>query len=280
MSTRFGNYRLDTDPGINKDFKTSLAPTLKASGSGDPDLRPYCTPTHQWSLSACAGNATADSVEILDALDEAAKAKKESRKPLPTVQLARLFVYAKARELHQELSKDQGTYISSCFEVLSRFGICSEQTWPYDTSKVFVTPSIKALREATGHKIHSYYRISETGSERVDAVLTALRAYHPVVFGTLIPAWFGQWNGTDVINHPKDKEPLAGGHAMILVGWSSAKSAFIVKNSWGTAWGDRGYWYMSPEYLAWNNTWDLWVPTRGYSFIHGVDETTVTIIKS
>jgi len=280
--TRFGNYRLDIDPGINKDFTRSLAPALRASAnasSGDPDLRPYCSDTNQWSLSACAGNATADSVEILDAQDEEYKAAKEGRAKVPIAQLARLFVYAKARELHQDLDKDQGTYISSCFEVLSRFGICTEKLWPYDASKVFVTPSIKALREATGHKIHSYYRVHEDGNDRVDAVLLALKAKHPVVFGTLIPSWFSTLRDSNPVTRPKDNEQTAGGHAMIIVGWSSAKSCFIVKNSWGKAWGDEGYWYMSPEYLAWESTWDLWVPTRGYAFTKPVDETTVTVIK-
>jgi C1A family cysteine protease len=262
-----GMYR--KDPNQGQDFSSVLAPRLKVgSVNGDVDLRPFCTSTNQYSLSACAGNSTADAVEILDRIDGK-----------PSIELSRLFVYAKARELHQELNKDRGTYISTCFEVLSRFGICSEAAWPYLTEKVHVTPSIKALREATGHKIHSYYRIGTGGHERVDAVITALRAKHPVVFGTLIPTWFGEWRGTSVINHPKDDGPTAGGHAMILVGWDSGKSAFIVKNSWGRAWGDDGFWYMSPEYLAWENTWDLWVPTRGYSFRKPADETTVTVIK-
>lgn len=245
-------YRRDIDRGLTKDFKTGLAPVLKNLEGPDPDLRPYCTSTNQYNLQSCAGNATADAVEIFDVA--------EGR---PHVELSRLFVYTKARELHGELNKDAGTYISSCFKVLSRFGICTEKAWTYDSSKVFTTPSMLSLREATGHKIHSYYSIQDTGDARCQAVIAALRARHPVVFGTQIPVGFDQYT-KGVLGVPKGA--VEGGHAMIVVGWLSKMNAFIVKNSWGSGWGDGGFWYMSPEFLAWDSTWDLWVPTRGYAF--------------
>lgn len=39
-----------------------------------------------------------------------------------------------------------------------------------------------------------------------------------------------------------------GGHAVCLVGYT--KKHFIVRNSWGTAWGDQGFAYASNEYAA------------------------------
>jgi len=33
-------------------------------------------------------------------------------------------------------------------------------------------------------------------------------------------------------------------HAVILVGWDDTKGAWILKNSWGTNWGDKGYMYI------------------------------------
>lgn len=223
--------------------------------NGDPDLRRFCTPSNQWSLSSCAGNATADAVEILDAV--AGKSR---------VELSRLFVYANARILHQELHRDEGTYISTCFEVLSRFGVCAEDTWPYEESKVFVSPSLKAMREATGHKIKSYYRIRATGKERVNQCIAALQAYCPVVFGTLVSKNLGSHRGEGILNIPTGSD-VGGGHAMILVGHDSARKAFILKNSWGDRWGMNGFAYISEDYIAWGNTWDLWVPYGGYAHV-------------
>lgn len=228
--------------------------------SGDVDLRDFCTETNQHQLSSCAGNATADAVEVLNAL--------AGYKP---VQLSRLFVYALARNLEPDpddpsktmLGRDEGSQIRLCFDVLSRYGICDEYLWPYDPALVFTSPSMKALRQAVGHRIHGYYRIDSVGAQRVADIISALRARHPVVFGTLIAKSFEGVGDDTPVGPPSG--PTLGGHAMMIVGYIEGKG-FIVKNSWGSAWGIDGFCFMAPEYLAWDQTTDLWVPTLGASF--------------
>lgn len=254
----------------DKDFATDLAPTLVQVSPGDVDLRRYCTESNQFNIGSCAGNATADSIELLNAIEEEMKAIAAGVAPPLPLQLSRLFVYAMARGMmdddgdgQADIDKDDGTFIRLCFEILSRYGICDEIVWPYDTTKVFTVPSFKAIRQATAHRIHSYYRIKQTGDDRLWAVRSALRANHPVVFATLVNASFMQWRGKlTPIGKPNGE--TKGGHAMLIVGLLG--DHFIVKNSWGTGWGDGGYWLMSAEYLAWSETNDLWVPTMGSSF--------------
>jgi len=41
---------------------------------------------------------------------------------------------------------------------------------------------------------------------------------------------------------------VRGGHAVCLVGYD--EDSFIVRNSWGTTWGDRGFAYASDQYAA------------------------------
>jgi len=252
----------------DSDFKTQLLPKLTLA-AGDVDLSEYTTETNQFGLSACAGNATGDSIEVLNDIDEKAKAKAENRAPKPPVQVSRLFIYSMARSLMDDdgdgqgdIDKDEGTYIRLCFEVLSRFGVCEESIWAYDESKVFVAPSIKALRRAVGRRIHSYYRIKQTGDDRLDAMVSALRAKHPVVFGTLVDQAFMQTNGPSIVSPPTGA--TVGGHAMLCVGYVDGK--FLVKNSWGKGWRDNGFCLFTPEYMKWVNTWDLWVPTLGTVF--------------
>lgn len=255
---KFG-YSQDPPSEADFDFKSSLAPRLAQATSGDPDLRSFCTETDQLSAGACVGNASADSVEVLDAV--------EGR---PRIQLSRLFVYTLARNMMDidrdgrgDIDRDDGTYIRLAFEVLNRFGICTEAKWPYDLSKLHVLPSLKAMREATGHRIHSYYRIHETGDARCDAVLQALRSNHPVVFGTKIDSYFLQLTNDTPVGIPQGD--IRGGHAMLIVGYLTGLG-FLVKNSWGNKWGDLGFWFMKPEYLSWEHTKDLWVPTSGTTF--------------
>jgi len=268
--TEFGYLR---DPvgniPLDLDFGSGLKPYLTGVTRGDVDLSKYATESDQRSLSSCAGNATADSVEILCAIEEEKKSLATGRAPRPIPQLSRLFVYSMARALQDcdnngqgDLNLDKGTFIRLCFEVLSRFGICEEEVWPYLESKVFTPPSIKALRQATGHKIHSYYRIKQEGVDRIPEVVAALRSNHPVVFGTLIDNSFQSSAGPSKITIPTGS--IIGGHAMLIVGY--VDGFFKVKNSWGSSWREGGYCYFTPEYLAWSQTWDVWVPTMGTVF--------------
>jgi len=237
---------------IEQDWDAAdLLKIVKPKTTGDVDLREYCTDSNQGPLSSCVGNATADSVEILNAIEGRGR-----------VELSRLFVYAMARILNGALNVDGGTYIRSAFESLNKFGICEETLWPYTASKVNTSPSLIAQQRARGHKISAYYRIKSSGAQRVNDAITALRAHKPVVFGTLLDDTFYGVRGTNTVTVPTGK--IIGAHAMILVGYANGR--FIAKNSWGTYWGDRGYWYMSTDYFAWNNTWDIWVPTLGTDF--------------
>lgn len=233
-------------------FLTGLPSVL----SGDVDLSSYTTETDQLNLESCAGNATADSIEILLDIAEKDAASAEGREPKPPVQVSRLFIYSMTRERIGELGNDAGTYIRGCFDTLSRFGVCEESYWPYDPSKVYTSPSLKAQRRAVGNKIHSYYKIKES-SNRLDQIVSALRARHPVVFGTGISKDFMRLKGDAVQEIPSNP---AGNHAMIIVGYFQG-IGFLVKNSWGRRWGANGLCLMSPEYISWEGSFDFWVPT-------------------
>ena len=249
----------------DRSFAVALSPMLSAVTAGDVDLRPYTTQTNQYSASSCVGNATTDSVEILNAIAG-----------VPPVQLSRLFVYTLARNMADEdgdgradIDRDHGTYIRLAFDVLEKFGICREDLaveqggWPYDLNRLFTLPSLKSMRAATGHRIHSSYRIDEQGEARVQRIIEALRAYHPVVFGTRIEQSFQSLAGPGPVSPPAGS--TIGGHAMIVVGYLQ-EQGFIIKNSWGPSWGENGFCIMTPEYLAWEGTTDLWVPTKGAMF--------------
>ena len=78
----------------------------------------------------------------------------------------------------------------------------------------------------------------------------------PVVVGTLV---FDSWlrspetRRTGKITMPLPGEPTEGGHAWCIVGYQDEASVpgggyFIVRNSWGTGWGDRGFAYASNDY--------------------------------
>ena len=55
---------------------------------------------------------------------------------------------------------------------------------------------------------------------------------------------------------PKKNESQAGGHAVLAVGFDDKTRRFIVRNSWGTDWGQHGYFTMPYDYLLEENLSD------------------------
>jgi C1A family cysteine protease len=70
------------------------------------------------------------------------------------------------------------------------------------------------------------------------------RAYLPINFESDIA------NNTGLIPIPDtNNETLLGGHELCLIGFDDSKELFIVMNSWGSSWGDKGFCYIPYSYL-------------------------------
>lgn len=207
----------------------------------------------QESLSSCVANATIGALEILLTASGNWKA------------LSRLFVYWNARMYSKETDKDAGTYIRDAFKSLSTLGVCLESAWSYDVSKVFAQPPLEAYKEGNDNIIDSFYRISTYGNERLNDIEIAIRANHPVVFGTGVSKAFtqdfSQFGSSTVWGIPSD---TVGGHAMVIVGVrrnADGTRNFYVRNSWGDTWGRAGHAWFDESYITWDQTTDIWVPT-------------------
>ena len=55
---------------------------------------------------------------------------------------------------------------------------------------------------------------------------------------------------TGVVPIPGPKERELGGHAVLAIGYDDSQGRFIVRNSWGQKWGDKGYFTMPYDYLT------------------------------
>lgn len=195
------------------------------------DLRSYCSPVEdQGNLGSCTGNAIAEAIEMLD--------KRNGK----NTERSRLFVYYYERLLEGTVNRDSGAYIRDGIKVTYNYGVPLESLWPYDVKKYRVPPSKEANADALRRKVTLYERAADFNS-----CINALTNGYPVVVGFEVYASFmGSIVGrTGIMPYPNTKtEPLLGGHAVLLVGYDNSKQWFIVKNSWGSSWGDKGYFYM------------------------------------
>lgn len=261
----FSDYPFE---GANASFVESVASLVKDPGvetSGVLDLRMWCSPIENQSRAgSCVGNSVVGALEFL-----------QIRNGLSYVDLSRLFVYYNSRLQHGETDRDEGTYIRLAFGTLTGLGTCTEKSWPYDLSKLFIRPSWKSYREAYPHKITSYYRIQETsGQPLVDAIKRALQAQHPVVFGMIVDNDYMNVGRDGIVSMPRKDRIDPGGHAQVIVGYDDNARRWIVRNSWGVGWGDLGYAYVPYDYLDVSDANDFWVP---YLSTSSTTNTTVTV---
>lgn len=177
---------------------------------------------------------------------------------------SRLMLYYLARAQLAETDVDAGTFIRLAFQSLNKFGFCPETLWPYtDQGDAWKTkPSLEAFRSAYDQRSAtprptSYYKIFDTGFDRVAAVKMALSAGYLVAFGTAVSkAFCANDLGVGPLSAPVDKE-LAGLHAMTIVDHEG--DVFRTVNSWGEEWGERGFWHARADYIAWPESDDFWV---------------------
>lgn len=240
------------------ELKTALQAKLKVSAPGPVDLSAFCVAMNQYDLDSCVGNGTCESLEILENI-----ANKNVAGYNPTI-LSRMFVWAMARTQNGTLGQNTGTYVRTAFNVLATLGVCTEATWPYEDNLTTVSPSLVAQQEALGHTITAAYRIDTLMQDRINDVITALQNNLPVVFGTNVTTAFESLTGNGPVDVPGPTDALGGGHCMVIVGWDGTN--FLVKNSWGTSWGANGFCLLTPAYITWDITTDLWVPTLSPTF--------------
>ena len=62
---------------------------------------------------------------------------------------------------------------------------------------------------------------------------------------------------TGIVSIPQPSERSLGGHAVLAVGYDNVQKRFIVRNSWGTDWGQGGYYYMPLSVFA-QDASDFW----------------------
>ena len=84
---------------------------------------------------------------------------------------------------------------------------------------------------------------SESGTE-ID-IRREIYHWGPVTSGFTVHQDFETWDGKGVYSHDGTSAE-SGGHAIIILGWGSENGVlyWVVRNSWGDAWGDGGYFKM------------------------------------
>jgi len=171
------------------------------------------------------------------------------------LELSPRFVYNLCKKLDGS-PDEEGTYPRVAMKVLMQYGVCREFFWPYiphQTDK----PEKNASEDAKRYRIKAYARLVSLLEMKRSLVVNG-----PFIAGVEVyESWFSPKAGkTGMIPMPKKGEELQGGHAVCIAGYDESKKLFKFKNSWGSAWADKGYGYLPFAYIekycldAWSGT--------------------------
>ena len=222
------------------DQRDFLYARLRPSGVRLPravDLRSSMSPVEdQGQLGSCTANALAGALEFL-----------EIKSGQPLVDLSRLFIYYNERAIEHTVASDSGAMLRDGIKSLVARGVCSEKKWPYVVANFTRKPPAVCYTEAKKYTLRSYHRIASLGEMRA-----CLAEGYPFVFGFAVYEGF-ETPGvarSGVLNMPRPSERQLGGHAVCAVGYDDKEGRLLVRNSWGSAWGKKGYFTMPYDYAA------------------------------
>ena len=234
----------------HRDHKVKVGGQFLAAYAALPasvDLRPLCSPVeNQGRLQSCTGNAIVGAMELL-----------ENKRGGNFYDLSRLFVYWNERDIEGATGQDVGAYIRDGIKVVASFGACLESIWPYNESIVFTRPTDAAFADAQRHRVTEYARVGQT----IQEIKGVLAGRFPIVFGFSVYDSFESEEvaRTGILPMPAIGESCLGGHAVLAIGYDDARQAVLVRNSWGTEWGQSGYFWMPYDYITMPDlTADLW----------------------
>ncbi len=174
---------------------------------------------------------------------------------------------------------DYGSYFDDAFNVLNTLGCCSLVKMPYDDSDYTSWPSTQAFIDAMPRKTvtpsngynENYIKL-ETDDD-LDSLKQLLLNGYVVVFGISVYDNYLNISDYNNIYALADKTGSNyGGHAQCIVGFDDTietpdgTGAFRVVNSWGTDWGDSGFYWISYEAIKYGSDlsfgYAMWVDDR------------------
>lgn len=262
MEQEFKLNHIPSSPSDEDISFSSVKEKFVAAGPFQDRYATHIIPEHtpvsnQGRWGTCGANAIVDALEILMGLED----------PSKVTQLSRLFVYWNARVPNEKTDQDSGIELRHGFNSVKKLGVCPETDWSYENNSIYLQPPISAYKVGNTNTFQEFYRVTSFGSDRLVDIEAAIRANHPVVFGTAIAKEFMKNYYADENKSwaPPGENQIFGYHAMIITGVrfnANSELEFLIRNSWGEAWGHKGHCWFKASYIDYEETSDIWVPTR------------------
>lgn len=197
----------------------------------------------QGDTGSCVGWATADGVLRYHMV----KAGKLDQKTLLSVR----FIWMSSKETDtltgypETFIEGAGTTLKAAVDISRKFGVVPDAVLPFKINTLMYSGDEKAFfATAAQRKISSYFNLGKDPAK--------WRAWiannGPILAALNVDKTWDDAAATKGKLDVFQPNTTRGGHAITVVGYTQDR--FIIRNSWGTGWGDKGFGYASEAYIA------------------------------
>jgi hypothetical protein len=241
-------------PSDDWTFETAAEAEYTPAGNtalpASKDLRaPWWAISNQGSTGASVGWATADLLRW-----HFVKAARLTNSQL----LSPRFLWIASKELDPSVGRPAGfieeapSSLKAALEVARKYGVVRDTVLPFANASPFLGRSSAFYAIAAQRKILAYFNLGNN--------LMTWRSWlannGPILARLDVDQTWDDASKNHGYLDEYRPETARGGHAVVVVGYT--KDRFIIRNSWGTGWGDEGFGLASLAYA-----WDALTETYG-----------------
>ena len=236
--------------GTEKDWTYGDAVASGALGAvaalpASVDLRQaWWTIGDQGNTGSCVGWATAEGVARYHMVTANRLAKAD--------QLSPRYVWMSSKETDQNTQRPEtfieeaGTSLKAAVDICRKYGVATMAQLPFNIATLMYAGLENAFyADVAQRKISAYFNLLKD----VNQWKSWLASHGPILAGLSVDQ---TWDNATATHGNLDAffpNTVRGGHAVAVVGYT-ATGRLIIRNSWGTSWGDHGFGYALPAYIA------------------------------
>ena len=243
-STSFRRAKPSAIGGWSRRTPPACSPSPRRPCPKSKDLREtWWKVGDQGTTGSCVGWATADAL-LRWHLTKAGRIK-------DTETLSKRFIWMASKETDEfdnspsTFIENAGTSLKAALDVARKFGAVKETVLPF-SGRLYPGKPETFYALAAQLKIRSYFNLSLNRGGSLESWRRWLATSGPILTRLDVDRTWD--DASDTAGNLDEYQPKTkhGGHAVALVGYTPDR--FIVRNSWGTGWGDMGFAYASLAY--------------------------------